>query len=1333
MPSHIVVTATGLSLDERRLTQRLCETIPALASFSPSLTNNTTHLVAAASGSEKYKVASKLGIRIVRFSWVQACEAVVSSTKDPAAIQNAFEKLSDIHKLRPLDALVICVTGFELSVRNEIEATVKSLGAQFNSDLTRSCTHLVASIASGAKYEFARKHGITVVSKYWIKDCANTNDRANEGQFALCHGNSSRALEEHLKIKPVNEQQQQRHMPPAPTERESLKPSTCTKPLHPHLDNAPNASAQKTPSTRNSVIASSKKRNKTPPMPRRPTLHSVPKPSLEPSRSIITDDSSTGGPGAPTSTTNAALSVLAALERKSAGATTSPKPDTPFSNDSTMNHPLVTTHTRTQSASKKSTPVAPPARDPASRKSLAAPRRKSLAAPSPAKRPASARMSTFAKRRSSIHPSAAATPRVGSLFSGLHFAIEGFDAGDTQILGEEIECQDGVVHACVKEARPAAAGAALIRICPLGEGPVVVEEGVTIVSECWIEICLEEGILYDVRASVLFESVRYREPTQAFVVGVTGYEGLSREHVRKLVQAMHATYTDSMSKRNTHLIAAPTAEGEPPSMKLVRAREWGIQVVSVDWLFACARTGGIVWPLPEEDECITQEPKVSAVPNEGEKEGMGENNERGMNGRDLRQEQAVQEPCLVDQGRSSLAADQSVIMLAAEKAADACPVLNPVKGPELEAPVHEIKDDRIEEDDGIVSIARRGVEDSISDIGTVPVAHSAVVTVDEDAIAEESGFSVEFPKSDAVLRRTEISVVEPQDFRIAFDLTEALGAVPSPALSRTPTGLATTLGADFATGEGHDPAIMPLEMSFSTSLAKAALHVSVAAPHSSASTALKDVRLCVSEKARAYRSDTIRLAKDLGAEFLGSYSDERCTHLVHSGGAGGDKDFKAAKAAGKWIVSPAWLRVCWDKGRRVREEEFPSTVDVEKGLWKEMEVGEAVDREERTRSVGNLEQKGSEVSSGSSTARTMGPFERPEPAKTGIASKGEASLQPAKPLPIVSDKADIEKYMAAIDQLESSTAVIKRNMKGGRLPSVSSTKLSRNPSFTGDQPSKPKFFPSDAMNEDAPEFEPTQKPAAGTPTNFDPYASIVVYDDPAARAEKRRLIEQLQGGSSSKRTKKDAPVKRYFLLTGVDQTIRAEMKRRIKQLGGSLVRGDAWDDVTTHLICGQPANTEKCYAVCAKGAWMLREEYIEKSHAAGRFIDEEDFEWGNGESAENAVATASKCWRLKLGNYLRGYQAPSAGVYEHWIVLVAMTSLQKTSGFKRVLVAGGADVTVAEIANVKDCLDKRSFTHIFIDFDVDQVPVLKNVHAQGTFLSNISYICSYITDKKNYR
>ena len=138
--------------------------------------------------------------------------------------------------------------------------------------------------------------------------------------------------------------------------------------------------------------------------------------------------------------------------------------------------------------------------------------------------------------------------------------------------------------------------------------------------------------------------------------------------------------------------------------------------------------------------------------------------------------------------------------------------------------------------------------------------------------------------------------------------------------------------------------------------------------------------------------------------------------------------------------------------------------------------------------------------------------------------------------------------------------------------------------------------------------------------------AAVTYDDPE-QEERQRLIAQLQGaqspvarpespttprqGTRSKRRRAEPSTAPRVLLSALD----AEQKRRlqdiIRRLGGQTIEQNTFDRSCTHLVVGKANRTEKYLAALASGKWVLAAEFIEASGRAGRFVPEEEFEFGN--------------------------------------------------------------------------------------------------------------------------
>jgi hypothetical protein len=149
-------------------------------------TNNVTHLVASRVGSCKYQLAMRMELPVVTQDWVEYLTWQSDVPSD--------EKF----RLQALYGCCITVTGLPQTDRNIVEATARMFGAEFSPDLRRNrTTHLIAAVASGAKYDAAIRWGnITVVPPKWFYDSV-VNQSTPPSTFLVPVQSESRATHLH--------------------------------------------------------------------------------------------------------------------------------------------------------------------------------------------------------------------------------------------------------------------------------------------------------------------------------------------------------------------------------------------------------------------------------------------------------------------------------------------------------------------------------------------------------------------------------------------------------------------------------------------------------------------------------------------------------------------------------------------------------------------------------------------------------------------------------------------------------------------------------------------------------------------------------------------------------------------------------------------------------------------------------------------------------------------------------------------------------------------------------------------------------------------------------
>ncbi|KAF7995978.1 hypothetical protein HCN44_008733 [Aphidius gifuensis] len=173
-----------------------------------------------------------------------------------------------------------------------------------------------------------------------------------------------------------------------------------------------------------------------------------------------------------------------------------------------------------------------------------------------------------------------------------------------------------------------------------------------------------------------------------------------------------------------------------------------------------------------------------------------------------------------------------------------------------------------------------------------------------------------------------------------------------------------------------------------------------------------------------------------------------------------------------------------------------------------------------------------------------------------------------------------------------------------------------------------------------------------------------------------------------------------FMLSGIKD--RSGYEQVIENLGGQVSTDSNFDITATHLICVRPARNEKMLASIAAGKWILHCSYLRDSETAGKFLDENDYEWGNPKMTavgtklindiEHTLASAAHRWRVKRKN-------GGGGAFEGMIAML-LVNKDKHEQFERLIQAGGGLVVEAKppYSSQKD----KKVTHCFVSNKLDQ-------------------------------
>ncbi|XP_052043452.1 DNA topoisomerase 2-binding protein 1 isoform X2 [Apodemus sylvaticus] len=204
-----------------------------------------------------------------------------------------------------------------------------------------------------------------------------------------------------------------------------------------------------------------------------------------------------------------------------------------------------------------------------------------------------------------------------------------------------------------------------------------------------------------------------------------------------------------------------------------------------------------------------------------------------------------------------------------------------------------------------------------------------------------------------------------------------------------------------------------------------------------------------------------------------------------------------------------------------------------------------------------------------------------------------------------------------------------------------------------------------------------------------------------------------------------------FQMSSLNSQERVDYCRLIKDLGGSVMEKQSSDPSCTHMIVGYPLRNEKYLASMAAGKWVLHRSYLDACKAAGRFVQEEDYEWGSSSildaltdvtEHQQKLALAAMRWRKRI------QQSQESGVVEGafsgWKVILRVDR-SREAGFKRLLQAGGAKVLPGHPQPLfKDA------THLFCDFNKlkpdDCRVFIAEATAQNMACLKTEYIADYL-------
>ncbi|XP_029954864.1 DNA topoisomerase 2-binding protein 1-A-like [Salarias fasciatus] len=243
---------------------------------------------------------------------------------------------------------------------------------------------------------------------------------------------------------------------------------------------------------------------------------------------------------------------------------------------------------------------------------------------------------------------------------------------------------------------------------------------------------------------------------------------------------------------------------------------------------------------------------------------------------------------------------------------------------------------------------------------------------------------------------------------------------------------------------------------------------------------------------------------------------------------------------------------------------------------------------------------------------------------------------------------------------------------------------------------------------------PPERPDDGTPTPRAPSIAFPLANPPVAPDPQAERKEEKQ------------PPR--FQLSSLSPQERIDYSCLIEELGGVVLDKQSFDPSCTHIIVGTPLRNEKYLAAMAAGKWILHRSYLEACRSVGRFVQEDEYEWGSSSildalpsitPQQRRLALAAMRWRKALQG-----RSEHEGAFSGWIVMLNIDQ-NRESGFRRLLQSGGAKV----LPSLSPPLYKEA-THLFADFNRlkpgDFRVDLSDAASQGVTCLKPEYIADYL-------
>ncbi|XP_061130917.1 DNA topoisomerase 2-binding protein 1-A-like [Syngnathus typhle] len=1316
---------------------------------------SVTHLIAGEVGSKKYLVAANLGKPILLPSWVKACWE-----KSQNSLFRYTDLLMEEHLCPVLRGCTVTVTGLSSIERKEVQRLCEQHGGRYTGQLKMNeCTHLIVSQPFGQKYECARKWNVYCVSLRWLFDSIEKGSSQDERHYVVEHsaskstrpntstpsGSGKKEESSVLGLSRISLNTSETvndtaftngtvtHME-APDPLDSL--DLTVRPAEDLLDGCKlylcGLPMKKLDKLRRLVSAAGGLRFNQPSEELTHVVSGEPDQDLKTFLSKATHrphvvtvqwllDSFSEGRLLPEESflhpdclPPSPAEVLIPLACRPAASRLSVGPSAASPSTPRMNQ--VEEDLLSQYMDDDPTVIdeLPPAQSDGG-----------MSANPAAKNSRTLSRSTRPESDSSPHEASKA-----GLFAGKRFLLQG--------LGAEAEAQLSLL---VTEN----GGRVLVsRTHIIADYAVVPLLGCSVeatvdevVTDTWLAMCVERECLLDLSLNPLFTPVvamNGRFPLKDCVLSVSQFTGAERESLVELAKHLGATVQDYFVRlanpkkamlASTHLVLQ-----NPDGTKYQAAKKWGLPAVTMHWIMASARTG----------------------------------------------QRAAEECFLIDLPPSPEREEESFIGASQKMSVPPLPPPPtcfspevPLLGPQSGKAVTPLDLGRFQ------SKVFRSVLDEMK-------SHEDIGTPKQ---SQEGGRRKPFGKERSLQLDTPSRFLsKDQLFRPSFNVKDALAALDTPGGTgeKTETPLTDVINKNLkvalanSTRGSYLADMQAVTSSPQLSTARKEVAKEVAGP-------LTGVVICVGKKLSKMQSELNAVGASLGAEYRWA-CDESVTHFIYQGRASDNsREYRGVKERGLHVVSQHWLQACAEEQRHVPESLYPFTYNPKMSLnlsqvpsssqmsppstrmqlqenteaWDtklEHKVAEdastsrrasdgsreqdpLTDKNEVTETLQmreNLQKALQEIMSATKMTtgrraslrlcRTGSTDSTPNTSVGGRHTLEALRVSRAAALDVNAEPSQSEQIVWDDPTAREERAKLADNLQWPGSPSQHSEPLAPPPRALAQYDRQP----SDSMTDselvqmaacDVIDQQMSKK-ATDLPTE-EPQDNIMTPDA-------HSIAFPLTKPMIAPETKKETRTPPRFQMSSLAPQERIHYSHLIEELGGIILDKQSFDPTCSHIIVGTPLRNEKYLAAMAAGKWILHRSYLEACRSVGRFIPEEDYEWGSSSILDALPSISSQQRRLALAamrwrKVLRG-PSEQGGAFSGWTVMLNIDQ-GREAGFRRLLQSGRAKVMLSASPSMY-----KEATHLFADFSRlrpgDFKVDVSDASAQGVMCLKPEYIADYL-------